>query len=78
MAAISEEEKLRRRNVNASVIGTNAMEGLELDGETLSLMRQFEEGLLTRGELSDAIDRHVASMFDARRGQSTFPAIDAA
>ena len=66
MAAISEEEKLRRRNANASVIGTNAMEGLTLDSETLTLMRQFEEGDLSREQLSAAIDRHVAGMLNQR------------
>ena len=62
MAAISEDEKLRRRNANASVIGTNAMEGLTFDSETLLLMRRFEEGELNRQQLSAAIDRNVANM----------------
>jgi hypothetical protein len=62
MPSISEEEKLRRRQVNESVIGTNAMEGLELDVETLVLMRRFEEGELTRQQLSAEIDRHVEKL----------------
>ena len=62
MPAISAEEKLRRRRVNESVVGTNAMEGLQLDVETLQLMRRFEEGLMTREELSAAIDAHVADL----------------
>lgn len=62
MATISEQEKLRRREVNASVVGTNALEGLTLDRETLGLMRRFEEGEFTRQELSAAIDRHVQVM----------------
>ncbi len=66
MAAISEEEKLNRRNANASVIGTNAMEGLTLDSETLTLMRRFEDGELSRQQLSAAIDLHVASMLSKR------------
>ena len=36
MPRISEAEKLRRRRINESVIGTNAMEGLTLDAETVS------------------------------------------
>jgi hypothetical protein len=70
MASISEEEKARRRRVNASVIGTNAMEGLELDSETLTMMHLFEEGKMTRKQLSAAIDGHVAEMLAARRNQS--------
>ncbi len=66
MAAISEEEKLNRRNANAGVIGTNAMEGLTLDSETLTLMRRFEDGELSRQQLSAAIDLHVASMLSKR------------
>ena len=62
MPFISEEEKLRRRQVNESVLGTNAMEGLTLDAETLALMRRFEEGELTRQQLSAAIDRHVETL----------------
>jgi hypothetical protein len=67
MSQISEEEKLRRRQVNESVLGTNAMEGLTLDAETLALMRRFEEGELTRQQLSAAIDRHVETLL-ARQG----------
>jgi hypothetical protein len=67
MASIPEEEKVRRRRVNASVIGTNAMEGLQLDPETLALMHRFEEGELTREELSIVIDLHVSRMLAARR-----------
>jgi Antitoxin VbhA len=62
MASISEAEKLRRRQINESVIGTNAMEGLELDPETLTLMRRFEEGELTRQQLSEEIDLHVKKL----------------
>jgi len=70
MASISEEETVRRQRVNASVIGTNAMEGLELDSETLTLMHRFEAGELSREQLSAAIDEHVAEMLAARRNQS--------
>jgi hypothetical protein len=66
MAAISEQERLRRRNANANVIGTNAMEGLTLDSETLALMRRFEDGELDREQLSSAIDHHVEDMLNKR------------
>jgi hypothetical protein len=59
MAGISEEEKLRRRQITENVIGTNAMEGIVFDAETLALMRRYEEGELTRQELSAEIDLHV-------------------
>lgn len=62
MAQISEDEKLRRRLINESVVGTNAMEGLTLDAETLALMRRYEEGDLTREQLSAAIDSHVQKL----------------
>ena len=65
MVAISEEEKLRRRQGNESILGSFAMEGLSPDAETLALMRRFESGELTRGQLGEAIDRHVDSMLRA-------------
>jgi hypothetical protein len=67
MALISEEEKLRRRQSNESVIGTNAMEGLHLDATTLALMDRFAEGELTREQLSAAIDLHVENLLAAIR-----------
>jgi hypothetical protein len=67
MPAISEAEKQRRRRVNTSVMGTNAMEGIHPDTETLVLLRQFEEGHLTREQLSEALDRHVENLVAASR-----------
>jgi hypothetical protein len=67
MARISENEKLRRRRSNESVIGTHAMEGLQLDGPTLDLMRRFEEGEIDRKQLSAAIDLHVQELLAACR-----------
>jgi hypothetical protein len=67
MAAISLDEKLRRRRINESVIGTTAMEGISLDSETLALMRRYEDGDLSREELSSAIDEHVRQMLAARK-----------
>ena len=66
MADISEEEKLRRRQINESVIGTNAMEGLVLDAETLALMRRYEEGELTSQQLSVEINLHVDKLLAAQ------------
>jgi hypothetical protein len=65
MAAISEEEKLRRRQGNESILGSWAMEGMTLDATTLALARRFEEGELTREQLGAAIDRHVDAMLRA-------------
>lgn len=66
MAQISEAEKLHRRRINQSVIGTNAMEGLTLDAETLALMDRYAEGELTREQLSAEIDRHVDTLLAAQ------------
>ena len=63
MPEITVQEKQRRRQINDSVIGTNAMEGIELDAETIALMRRYEEGELSRQELSAAIDAHVEALF---------------
>lgn len=68
MPTISQAEKLRRRRVNASVAGTNLMEGLTLDAETQRLMRQFEEGEFTREQLSAAIHAHVDHLLARRNG----------
>ncbi len=67
MPAISEDEKLRRRNGTESIIGSFAMEGLTLDATTLALTRRFESGELTREQLGIAIDNHVAAMLRAER-----------
>jgi hypothetical protein len=66
MPRISQAEKLRRRRINESVIGTNAMEGLTLDAETLALMDRYAEGELTREQLSAEIDRHVDKLLAAQ------------
>jgi hypothetical protein len=66
MPSISPEEKLRRQRINESVIGTSAMEGITLDTQTLLLIRRYEDGELTREELSAAIDAHVREMLALR------------
>jgi len=65
MDHISEQEKARRRQINESVIGTNAMEGIVFDAKTLALMRRYEEGELTSQQLSAEIDRHVDKLLGA-------------
>ena len=67
MLAISEEEMLRRRQGNESILGSFAMEGLSPDAATLALLRRFESGELTREQLGQAIDKHVDSMLRADR-----------
>jgi hypothetical protein len=67
MPQISEAEKLRRRQSNEDVLGTHAMEGLFPDATTLSLLNRFAEGELTREQLSQAIDRHVAELVAGNR-----------
>ena len=69
MPEISAAEKLRRRESNQSVIGTNAMEGIVLDQQTLELMHRFEEGEFDRAELSAAIQAHVQTIL-ARQGNT--------
>jgi hypothetical protein len=75
MPAITEEEKLRRRQSNEDAIGTLAMEGLSLDASTLALMRRFEEGELDREELSAAVRSHVASLHAQMSSHSLAKAI---
>jgi hypothetical protein len=70
MAHISEEEKLRRRESNACVLGTHAMEGMFPDATTLSLMDRYAEGELTREQLSSAIDRNVQEMLAGKRAET--------
>jgi hypothetical protein len=73
MAHISEAEKLRRRHINESVIGTNAMEGLTLDAETLALMDRYAEGELTSEQVSAGIRLHVDQLLEARRTTKAEP-----
>ena len=59
MALISEEEKLRRRLSNESVLGTFAMEGLSPDEATQALLLKYAEGALSLDEFSTAMDIHA-------------------
>lgn len=66
MSQMLEAEKIRRRESNQDVLGSHAMEGIFPDEATISLMRRFEDGELTREELSAAIDCHVQDLLAAR------------
>ena len=67
MPIISETEKKRRSRINASVLGTHAMEGMYPDATTQALLRKYEAGELTREQLSAEIDRHVESLVISSR-----------
>ncbi|MGD0799180.1 MAG: antitoxin VbhA family protein [Acidobacteriaceae bacterium] len=72
MAPITEEEKRHRREGNASVLGTHAMEGLFPDAETVALMDRYAEGEFTIEEFSTAMDLHVKKLVaDAQERQAT-------
>jgi Antitoxin VbhA len=62
MAAISEEEQLRRRRITDSVIGTNVMEGQPPDATTLAILRRYDRGDLTLEEFSAEMDAHARSL----------------
>ncbi len=64
-ATIAEEEKRRRRESNASVLGTHALSGLLPD--TVALMNRYAEGDFTREELSAEIDLRVKNLLVGRR-----------
>lgn len=62
MAAISEDDKLRRRRSNESVFGTFAMEGMTPDEPSREIFRQYAEGILTLDQFSEAMDLHAYSL----------------
>jgi hypothetical protein len=62
MPTISEEEKLRRRESNASVLGTHAMEGMFPDESTLEIFRQYEQGEFTLEQFSEAMNCHAHAL----------------
>jgi hypothetical protein len=70
MPAISEAEKQRRRQINASVIGSHEMEGLPPDAETIRLLDRYAKGELSREQLSAALTSHAMSLAEALRGLS--------
>jgi len=67
MPAISEEEKLRRRLSNESILGSSAMEGLFPDEATLAILQRYEGGELTLEEFSAAMDQHAHHLLAAQR-----------
>jgi len=62
MPIIAEEEKQKRRRIVGSVIGTNRMDGIEINPTCQSIMNQFAEGRITLEEMSTAIDIHVDTL----------------
>lgn len=67
MANISEEEKLRRRRIVSSVLGTHAMEGLSPDAGTADLLERYESGELTLDAFSSAMDKHALELVALHR-----------
>ena len=65
MPAISEAEKLRRRESVNSAIGTTAIAGQFLDAKTIALFDLYVDGELSQQELSAAINSHVADLVRA-------------
>jgi hypothetical protein len=62
MPIIAEEEKQKRRRIVGSVIGTNRMDGIEINPTCQSIMDQYAEGHITLEEMSAAIDIHVSTL----------------
>ena len=62
MPTISEAEKQKRRLAIGSVIGTHAMEGIELDATVHSLMDRFAAGELDLAQFSAAMQRHAQTV----------------
>ena len=67
MPIIYSQEKLRRRRMVDSVLGTHAMEGIEPDAETLVLFEKYVSGEFTMDEFSAAMDAHAYSLVNANR-----------
>ena len=65
MASISEEEKLRRRNSVESVLGTNALEGLVANADTVALLGRYQEGEIELDRLLVALDAHAQKLVAA-------------
>jgi hypothetical protein len=58
MPTLSEAEKQERRRINASVVGTHLMEGLEPDEATSLLLQRYADGELSAEQLSAALHEH--------------------
>ena len=70
MTAITDAEKLRRRKVMASVLGTSAMEGQFPDQPTLDIWDRYLEGQLTSSGFSQAMDDHAMSLVQTIKSRS--------
>ncbi len=58
MPTLSEAEKQERRRINASVVGTHLMEGLEPDEATSLILQRYADGELSAEQLSVALHEH--------------------
>jgi hypothetical protein len=67
MPAICEEEKRRRIQVMESVIGTNAISGIELDAAAHEVFQRFASGALTFDQFSSAMDAHALALVSRHR-----------
>ena len=67
MPTMSASEKARRIRINESVAGTHAMEGLQLDQQTLNLMRMWEDGEIDADQLSEALHAYGMSLVESTR-----------
>ncbi len=62
MPEIAADEMTRRRQRNASVLGSQAMIGCPADAETVRLLDRYAEGELDSEELSAALDFHARNL----------------
>jgi len=67
MPVINEEEKRRRLQAAESVIGTNAIAGIELDATTHEIFQSYASGDLTLNQFSAAMDAHALELVAAHR-----------
>ena len=62
MPTLSEAEKQERRRINASVVGTHLMEGLEPDEATSLILQRYADGELSAEQLSVALHEHCLAV----------------
>jgi len=64
---LSKQEIKARREQNESVLGSLAMEGLELDTVSAEIGRRFDRGETTLEEFSAAMKAHVSKLASVAR-----------
>jgi hypothetical protein len=65
MPTLSEADKQKRRLAIGSVIGTHAMEGIELDATVHSIMERFAAGEIDLAQFSAEMQRHAQTVGSA-------------